>query len=109
MSNLKKLGERLKKARSSMSYSQSDIAKKLGVQRELISYYETGTREIPLSALTTLANLYGTTLNYFFNESTQEEPNLEIAYRKVELSEDDIEKIEWVKQFATNLYELEKL
>lgn len=107
MKNLKLLGEKLKIARTENKYTQNQVAKFLEIQREQLSYYETGTREISLSLLIKLADFYGKSLEYFFNED--KDPVLKVAYRASELVQEDIEKIAWAKKFVSNLYELEKV
>ena len=109
MENLKLLGEKLKKARTEIKYSQNQVADYLGIQREQISYYETGAREITLSLLSKISDFYGKNVNYFFNLEEKEETLLNIAYRAVELVKEDKEKIEFAKKFVINLFELEKI
>ena len=43
METLKKIGGKLKNARKLKNLTQSDVANELGVQREQISYIETGS------------------------------------------------------------------
>ena len=106
METLKKIGEKLKNTRKLKNLTQSDVANELGVQREQISYIETGAREIPLAFLTKMASVYGKNVSYFLEGI--EEPELKVAYRAENLTRDDKDKIEWAKRFVTNLYELEK-
>ncbi len=107
MDTLKKIGERLRNARKNKNLTQSEVAKELGLQREQISYIETGAREITLAFLTKMSSLYGKSVSYFLEDI--EEPELKVAYRAENLTKDDKDKIEWAKQFVTNLYELEKI
>ncbi len=65
MFDLKRVGERLKIAREEMNYTQKFVAEFIGKTREQISYYETGNREISISLLIKLANLYGKSIDYF--------------------------------------------
>lgn len=101
------LGEQLKRARKESGYSQDEIAQKLEVKRELISYYETDTREIPVSLLMKMADMYGKTMAYFFEK--KEEASLRVAYRAENVTSDDEEQILWAKEFVKNLYELKDL
>lgn len=106
--DMKLIGKRLKEARENMNYSQKTVAKFVGKTREQISYYETGSRIVSLSLLTKFCNLYGKKLDYFIGEES-EETGLKIAHRSDDVSKDDLEKIEWAKNFVNNLHELKKL
>jgi transcriptional regulator with XRE-family HTH domain len=108
MFDMKLIGKRLKAARKDMNYSQQDVADYIGKTREQISYYENGSRQISLSLLNKLSNLYGRSLNYFIDEEPTE-PELQIAFRLNDISKEDLEKIEWAKNFVSNLYELRHL
>jgi transcriptional regulator with XRE-family HTH domain len=108
MFDMKLIGKRLKTARKDMNYSQQDAADFLGKSREQISYYENGSRQINLSLLNKLSNMYGKSINYFIGEESVE-PKLKIAFRSKDISKKDLEKIEWAKNFVNNLYELKHL
>lgn len=108
MLDMKLVGKRLKKARDDMNYSQQRVADYVDKTREQISYYENGSREISLSLLTKLANLYGKHIDYFIGIDTIE-PELQMAFRSDNISKEDQEKIEWARNFVNNLYELKHL
>lgn len=108
MIDMKLVGEKLKAARKDMKYSQQDVADYVDKTREQISYYEIGSREISLSLLTKLSSLYGKSIDYFIGMDSNES-ELKIAYRSGDISKDDLEKIEWAKNFVNNLYELKHL
>lgn len=107
MFDYKIVAEQLKKARQEMNYSQQEVANFVGKNRSQISYYETGARKINLSLLNKFANLYGKSIDYFIGKEDQED-KLEIAHRASDIAKDDLEKIEWAKNFVNNLYELRK-
>ena len=102
------IAKRLKEARKEMNYSQQEVANFIGKKRSQISYYETGARKINLSLLNKFSNLYGKSFEYFIGER-EEEDKLEIAYRSTDIAQDDLEKIEWAKNFVNNLYELKNM
>ena len=108
MLNYEKIARRLKEARLDMNYSQQEVADLIGKKRSQISYYETGARKINLSLLNKFSNLYGKSIEYFIGERTEEE-QLEIAHRSTDIKQDDLEKIEWAKNFVNNLYELKNM
>ncbi len=61
----------IKTLRGKLGYSQEAIAGYLSAKREMISYYETGAREVPLETLEKLAPLFGVDVDIFFNEQPE--------------------------------------
>lgn len=57
------LAEALRSARERAGLSQEGAADTLGINRVLLSYYETGRRTVPLRTAAALARLYGTSLD----------------------------------------------
>jgi Zn-dependent peptidase ImmA (M78 family)/transcriptional regulator with XRE-family HTH domain len=57
------LAEALRRARERAGLSQEAVADALGINRVMLSYYETGRRSVPLPTAAALARLYGTSLD----------------------------------------------
>ena len=57
---MSQLGEALARARTSARYSQDDVGAALGINRAMVSYWESGTRTPNDRQLSALARLYGT-------------------------------------------------
>lgn len=57
------LPERLRQLRSTAGYSQELLAERLGVSRQAVSKWETGTAEPSTANLLALADLYGITVD----------------------------------------------
>ena len=55
---------RLKDLREDYDLTQTTLAKLLHIKQNTYSQYENGQRQIPLELLITLANYYGTSLDY---------------------------------------------
>lgn len=55
---------RLKDLREDADLTQSTLANYLHIKQNTYSQYENGQRQIPLDLLITLANYYGTSLDY---------------------------------------------
>ena len=55
---------RLRDLREDNDYTQSFVAEYLFVKQNTYSQYENGQRQIPISALIKLAELYGTSIDY---------------------------------------------
>lgn len=56
---------KLKELRKLYGLKQDDIAEIMGVSRQIISRYETGTQEPTLGAVTTLAKIFNVSVSYF--------------------------------------------
>jgi transcriptional regulator with XRE-family HTH domain len=93
----------IKFLRERFGYSQDAVANFLAVKRELISYYETGAREIPLELLEKLADLFGVDLEIFFSNSVEEATTeLAFAFRADELNKKDFESIADFRKIIRN-------
>jgi transcriptional regulator with XRE-family HTH domain len=104
------IGKRLKAVRESMGFTQEQVAKYLGTKREIISYFETGSRPISTLMLQKLADLYGYKFSYFVDEAVKEEgPQVSMAFRISDLSDKDLTIIAHVKKIALNLESLRTL
>jgi len=106
----KTIGKRLRSVRGSTGFTQEQVAKYLGIKREMISYIETGARSVNTLTLRRLADLYGYKFSYFVDESMKEEgPQVSMAFRVSDLSDSDLPIIAQVKKMALNLDSLYRL
>ena len=105
------IGKRLAAARNSIGFTQEKVANYLGMKREVITYYETGSRPVSTSTLAVLADLYGYKLTYFLEQDRHEEesPHVTMAFRAADLCDDDLNVIAEVKRIASNLDSLYRL
>ncbi|UYZ22025.1 helix-turn-helix domain-containing protein [Mesobacillus jeotgali] len=105
------LGLRLKLARESCDLTQSKVASYLGVKREQISYYETGSREIDLVTLNKLSDLYGYETGYFLSNSEVDASSnsVELAFRASGLDDKDLEILARSHTFLKNLNWIENI
>ncbi len=62
--NKELLSKRITKCRKNSGMTQSELAKCLNVQRQVISYYENSTRTPNIEDLATMADLFNTTTDY---------------------------------------------
>jgi len=99
------IGKRLQSVRDSLGFTQEQVAKYLGTSREAISYVETGTRPVSTVMLQKLADLYGYRFSHFLDETIEEgiSPEVSLAFRTRDLSDNDLEIIAQVKRIAMNL------
>lgn len=106
----KTIGKRLRSVRESVGFTQEQVAKYLGIKREIISYFETGARPVNTLMLRKLADLYGYKFSYFVDESIkEEEPQVSMAFRVSDLNDSDLPIIAQVKKIALNLDSLYNL
>ncbi len=97
------ISNNIKLFREKEGYSQEDIAKYLGMKRELISYYETGSRKVPLDVLEKLADLFCVTLSDLLEKNSEISiSNASLAFRANELLPDDLENIARFKKIVKN-------
>ncbi len=61
--DVKKSGERIRQLRTENGYTQEMLAKKLGVDRSLLSHIEAGKRGSSVDLLVQLSDLFGVTLD----------------------------------------------
>ncbi len=98
------IGRRLQAIRESLGFTQEQVANYLCTKREVISYYETGTRKINTVTLQKLADLYGYRFSCFVDEQIPyKAPEVSMAFRVHDLSDNDLLTIAQVKKMAMNL------
>ncbi len=65
---------RIKEIREDKGYTQTEIAKKLGITQRNYSYFETGQTALTEEILTKIANLYNTSIDYLLYRTDVREP-----------------------------------
>lgn len=96
-----------KQLRENLGFTQGKVAAYLECNREEISYYETGAREIPFPILEKASDLFGVELEEFFSE--EESIGIRIAYRADDYSVEDLEKIARFKRIVKNYQRIDRL
>jgi transcriptional regulator with XRE-family HTH domain len=59
-------GERVRRARTGLGFSQRELAAKLGIARATVSSYESGAREPSFEVAQKIAATLGVSINYLF-------------------------------------------
>ena len=97
------IAKNIKLLRQASNYTQENVASFLGIGRSAYSDYESGDRELPLSCMEKLADLYGCDayMLYEENESVIEDM-LATAFRVDNLSPADMEQIAAFKRVVKN-------
>lgn len=62
--NKKQLGDRIRELRTAAGHTQDDLAELLEQKRQVVSYYENGTRMPNIEQIMTIAKEYNTTTDY---------------------------------------------
>ena len=100
---MEKIGVILKSLREKLGYSQDSIANFLGIKREMVSYYETGKRDIPIDILERLSDIFGVELEVFFSGSLEEaQTDIAFAFRADGLTQKDMEGIAAFRKIIKN-------
>ena len=95
--------------RSLQGLTQQQLADYLDVTRELISFIESGKRDISISKLNKLADLFGIELGELLEEDSKiQDVNLALAFR-TEDTEVDLENIASFRRIVLNYLKIEKL
>lgn len=105
----KQLGENIRNFRVSQGLKQEEPAQVLGVTREQISNIERGEREISVTNLNKLAELFGIEMYELMEENPDVNAvNLSLAFRSDE-SESDIESIAVFKRIVLNYLKMQSI
>ena len=104
------IGERLKACREASGEKQTDIANLLNAQRQIVSYYETGTRMPNIEDLALLAKHFNTSVDYLLGLSDIKSTDTELiaVCKYTGLSEDAICTLHQIADDAANYNEIEE-
>lgn len=97
------IAKNIKLMREASNYTQENIASFLGIGRSAYSNYESGERELPLSCMEKLADLYGCDAFLMFEQNVDiVESMLATAFRVDNLSPNDMKQIAAFKRVVKN-------
>ena len=96
------IAKNIKLMRQASNYTQENVASFLGIGRSAYSNYESGDRELPLSCMEKLADLYGCDAYMLYEEKSVIEDMLATAFRVDNLSPADMEQIAAFKRVVRN-------
>lgn len=101
------LGIKLKRARKQSGRTQQDTADQLGISRQKLIQIEKGTSPLDTILLKRMADTYGVTLDYFFQE--EEDTKIQFAFRSEDLGTEDQIVINWARKVLLNIKNLEEI
>ena len=100
----------IKCLRDASGFTQDTVANYLNVNRSAYANYETGARELPLSLMEKLADLYGCEMYDLYSEDVDVVSTmLATAFRVDTLSREDMEQIAAFKRIVNNSLKMDKL
>jgi transcriptional regulator with XRE-family HTH domain len=100
----------IKGLREKYGYTQDKVAAFLGIKREMISFYENESREIPLEILEKLSDLFGVELDVFFVDNVDEAlAEVVFAFRKDDLETNDMENMAAFGKIVKNYLKINNL
>jgi len=63
--------ERIRNLREDSDLTQEEFAKKLNISQRTLSYYESGTRNIPIDVLIRIADYFNCSTDYLLNRNNK--------------------------------------
>lgn len=96
--------------RRKLELSQEEFASYLSINRVLVSYYENGSREIPLEILEKCSTLFGIELIHLIDEDENKiKSNLLIAFRSQSFEKEDLQAIADFKKIIMNFNKMKRI
>jgi transcriptional regulator with XRE-family HTH domain len=103
------LGKNITAFRNKLNLSQKQVADFLGIKRENISYYENGSRSIPLEHREKLADLFGVEIyDLSTSDLSNQKADLAFAFRADEINSEDLENISRFKKIVKNYIKMKE-
>lgn len=98
--DIKSIGERIRKLREKNGLTQSDLAKKLNVKRETVAQWETGARDLKTGYIIDLADCLNVSCDEILRGVKSENINI---YRVLGLNDEAIEKLRDIRKKNENI------
>lgn len=109
MSDNQIIGQNIRLFRDRMGLNQDHLADYLDIPREVISYYETGSRTIPLDAINRLADLFGIeSFDLLEPDLAQQQVQLAFAFRADQFTTDDLKQMAAFRKVAMNYLKMKQ-
>jgi transcriptional regulator with XRE-family HTH domain len=103
------VGQNIRQFRERLGFTQASVADFLGISREQISYYETGSRSVPTDHLQKLADLFGIDAYDLLEADTaQQQTNTAFAFRADELTPEDLASMASFRRIVNNYLKMKK-
>lgn len=103
------IGERLKRAREALGFTQEEVAAKLQIGRPRYSDIENGKRDVPLKDIYMFAEFYGRPIDYFLKETLLTDSGFKVLFRKTEGDEEVGRVVTEFENLCEKMCELENI
>jgi transcriptional regulator with XRE-family HTH domain len=104
------IGKNIKSFREKLGITQFELADYCGISREIISYYETGKREVNLLHLENISEYLNIDMDQFLEDNPAViNPELALTFRANELSASDREQISDFKKIVRYYLKMKNL
>jgi transcriptional regulator with XRE-family HTH domain len=104
------IAKNLKRLRDASGFTQENIADFLGIKRSAYSNYELGDREIPLSLMEKMADLYGCDMYDLYSDEEGVVKNMLVTAFRVDcLSPEDMVQVAAFKRIVKNSLKMDRL
>lgn len=103
------VGERLKRAREALGYTQERVAEELNIGRPRYSDIENGKRDVPLKQLYKFCDFFGRPLNYFIKDKLAVEGGFNLLFRETEGDHEIASIVTEFENLCEKMYELEDI
>lgn len=104
------IGSNISAYRKSLKMSQQDLASHIGISREELSYYETGSRPMPTALISILATYFGVDeYDLFQTDTSTKTINMAFAFRAGDLKDGDKNAIADFKKIAMNYLKMQRI
>lgn len=102
------LGVRLKQARESSGFTQEVAAESLSISRQKLISVEKGNGPIDTLLLTSMAKLYGFSVDYFLSEEG-DDVEIKLAFRASNLENEDQKTLNWARKVLINIKHINEI
>lgn len=110
MSTSKVIGQNLREFRNSIGFSQDHVASFVNVDRSVISLYENGAKEIPLTHLEKFCDLFGIDLGALLEKNSElHRANFAFAFRQAGVEAADLQSIASFQKIVKGYLRMTKL
>ncbi|UCD55723.1 MAG: helix-turn-helix transcriptional regulator, partial [Candidatus Omnitrophota bacterium] len=103
------IGERLRRAREALEYTQEQVAEQLEIGRPRYSDIENGKRDVSLKDLYRFCEFFGRPIEFFLKENLVIESGFKVLFRKTEGKREVVKVATEFENLCERMYDLEEI